>query len=142
MATTAQSAKVGLFKDKYNHTIDTAFNPLTLLVVNISRRCTSGSGSGRRRTTGTARTASSGVSVGNTTLLVEVSSRGNGAGPSRVNAESEPSKESVADAVAEKSVLHEGIDTIGLDFLTQNTVILVESKFLGVGSIGLESFDL
>ncbi|KAI6770948.1 hypothetical protein HG531_009803 [Fusarium graminearum] len=95
-----------------------------------------------RRTTGTATRGTTAVSVGNTTLLVVVSSGGNRVGDGGVDAESEPSKESVADTVSEESVLHEGVDAVGADLLTQDTIILVEGNFLSVGSIRLEGFDL
>jgi len=109
-----------------------------VLLVNLGRRCTSRSSARRRRSAHTA----TGVLVGNTSLLVVVDSRRDRAGLGGVDPEGEPSEKTVADAVAEKSVLHEGIDTIGLGLFAQNTIVFVESEFLGVGSIRLEGLDL
>lgn len=109
-----------------------------LLLVNLGRRCASRSSTRRSRSAHTA----TGVLVGNASLLVVVGSRRHGARLGGVDAESKPSEKTVADAVTEKSVLHEGVNTIGLCLFAQNTIIFVEGEFLGVGSIRLESFDL
>jgi hypothetical protein len=93
----------------------------------------------RRRTTGTASTT---VSVSNTALLVVVNGGVNRIGNGSVDAESEPSKETVADAVTEESVLHDRVDALNVGLFLQQTVVLVESDLLGVGSIRLQKLDL
>lgn len=92
------------------------------------------------RATGTAGTAAR-VGVGDTTLSVERSSGGDGLGLGGVDTEGHPGEEAVSDAVAEKSVLHDGVDAIGGSLLAQDRVVGVGGKLLGVGVVGGEGLD-
>lgn len=59
-----------------------------------------------------------------------------------IDSESNPSKETVGDAVAEEGVLEKGVDSFGSGLLPQNAVLAVEGKLLGIGVVGLSGLDI
>jgi hypothetical protein len=90
----------------------------------------------RGRATGATAHAGTAALVLNTTALVVEGSGGDIVGSSGVDTEGQPSKDTIADAVAEESVLVEGVDTLGGGLLGSNRVIGVGGQVLGVGVVG------
>lgn len=87
----------------------------------------------RRRATTTAHTHTRAL-VLNTSLLSVVSSRSNIGILSRINTDSDPSKDTIANIVTQQNVLHEGVDGVGL--LSQDAVVGVGGQVLGVCAVG------
>lgn len=82
-----------------------------------------------------------GVGVLDTAGLVAEGGGGDGLRQGGVDAEGHPSKEAVSDAIAEESVLHHGVNTVGGGLLRKDGVVGVGGELLGVGVVGGEGLD-